>query len=169
MKSPFLIFLLASSCFVATLSFAADTRVAVVNMGRILNETSEAKTKKAELDKLSKAAQAKLQEKEGQLRQLQTKFESENIKPGSEKTKEYQMKASELLGQMRDQREEVKKNYVKLTKGLTGAALKVIEAYAQNHNIDLVINAGTPESSPVLYNQKTFDITDDILKILNKS
>jgi Skp family chaperone for outer membrane proteins len=56
---------------------------------------------------------------------------------------------------------------MKLNKSLTDKALALINDYAKDKKIDMVIDKGEKVRGPVLFGDPTLDITDDIVQAMN--
>ena len=69
---------------------------------------------------------------------------------------------------MRDKEDEIKKSFMTLNTKLAEKTLKIVSAYAKEKNISLVLDRSESNRSAVLYGEKSFDITDEIINRFNK-
>ncbi|MBN8547748.1 MAG: OmpH family outer membrane protein [Deltaproteobacteria bacterium] len=145
----------------------ADYRVATVDVNRILNETKEAKTKKKELDDITLKAKAKIEEKRKVLKATEDKLKAASVSPESKEAEKFRTDAREFARFVKDTDEDIKKQFMVTNKALTDKALDIVKKYAEQHNIDLVLDKGEKGRGPVLFGDDSADITDDIIKSLN--
>ena len=166
---PFII-LLAVSVFPVLLPIAVlaeDVKVATVDVHRILNDLTESKSKKAELDKLSQSAKSKVQDKQASLKKLEDSIKSRKLGEDSPEFEKYRQQARDLERFIRDTDEDLKRRFLKVNKDLTDRALAAIEQFARDHKLDLVLDKSEAVRGPVLFGNATSDITEEILKKLN--
>ena len=148
---------------------AADEYVvATVDVSRVINSADEAKKAKADLDEQTKKAKKLVEEKQAALKPLQDKAEKGEIKPGTKEGEEIKTKTRELVELMRDKEDEIKKSFMTLNTKLAEKTLKIVSAYAKEKNISLVLDRSESNRSAVLYGEKSFDITDEIINRFNK-
>ncbi len=159
---------LSVAVFISLGAYAKDIRIAVVDVGKVMTQSELGKKIKKEMeDKISyyKKQIDKLQKKYEEIdKQLQNPVLSEEGKKKKEKEKQdiqdklrnIQMQAAEELNRMKMEAE----------KKLSEKIEKVVKAYAKKHNIDLVL-AKTPLTG-IIYSSEKIDITDSILKEMNK-
>lgn len=164
--------LLFPTFFAASPSFSEDTppvktEVATVDIFRILNELGESKAAKGKLEKVSQSAKATVQQKQIALKKLEEKITAKKLEEDSPEVEEFREKALELKRFVRDTDEDIKREFLKVNKELSERALQAIKKYAEKHNIDLVLDMSEARQGPILFRDKSFDITDEILKILN--
>lgn len=163
----FLITLIAF--FSASFVFAEDLKIATVDMSRILNESTQAKAKRQELSKLSESAKKKVDEKKKTLTELEAKLKAKNISAESEEADQFRAQARDFARMVKDTEDDLKKNYLKFSKALSTEATKIINDYADKNGITLVLEKSGNAEGPVVFRKDTFDITDQVLKVLEKS
>ena len=142
----------------------ADFKIATVDITKILNESSEAKAKKIQIDGKADIARKDLEGKRDQLQITGKKLQESQDPKGIEKFKKDQQEFAAL---MRSKDEELQKQISDFNKQLTDKAMKIIEGYAKENGISLVLYKGDKPRGPVLYGEAGDDITAEILKRIN--
>ena len=147
-------------------SVYADPRIATVNVGRILNESPDALSKKKELDSFSQDAKKKADAKRKELQALETKLKDAKVSEDSKEAENFRNQAREYERFVKDAEEDIKQRYIKVNKDITEKAILRIEEYAKTNKVDLVLDKSEKFHGPVLFGAQTADITDEILKSL---
>lgn len=145
----------------------AEVRIATVDVARILNESSEAKAKRAELDTANLDAKKKLDAKQQALKDLEAKIKQGKVSEDSKEFQQYKSQARDFENFYKDTTENLQRQFYKVNKTLTDKAVGLIKTYAEKHKIDLVLDKGAKERGPVLFGTGAADITDDILREMN--
>jgi Skp family chaperone for outer membrane proteins len=162
-KSLFLVYaILCSSVLIA------ETKIATVDVSRVLNESKEAKTKRAELDALGMEAKRKVENKKKVLKDMETKLKESKVSEDSKEFENFKNQARDLSRYVKDTEEDLKEKFLKSNKALTEKTLGIIKEYAENNKIDLVLDKSQAQRGPVLYGIQGVDITDDIVAQVNK-
>lgn len=144
----------------------AEIRIATVDVARIINESSDAKSKKKELDAASEEAKKKLEARGKDLQALKTKLESQKVSPESKEAEGFREKARDFERMRADMKADLEKKYMKVNKELSEKVMGKIEAYAKSNNYDLVIDKSEKYRGPVLFGKASADITDEILEAM---
>ena len=139
----------------------AQTKLATVDMSRILTEAESAKASRDEIDKKMSTAKTRIEEKQKELVAFQEKMKT------PKELDQYEKDRKELERYIQDSREEIGRQIDQVTKGLTTKALSLIQAYAKSNNIELVIDKSGKFRSPVLFSVPSADITEKILEQLD--
>lgn len=158
---------LASSMFSAPSVSAEELKIAVVDMAKVLNETTEAKTKKAEIEKVRNEKKKSLDEKRSNLEKMEAKLKEQKVSPQSKEADEFRARAADFAKIARAAEEDLRKQYAASTKGLVEKAQKVINTYASEQKLTMVLEKGVTSRGAVLYNAPTMDITAEVIKRLN--
>ncbi|RMG42199.1 MAG: OmpH family outer membrane protein [Candidatus Dadabacteria bacterium] len=145
-----------------------EYRVATVDMTRILNESKAAKAKRRELDELQRKAKSKLEKKKRELKAFEDKLKKGLIKSDSEEAERMRAEGREFARMLQDTEEDLKLKFLQTNKKLTKSAVEAVRKYAKQHNIDLVLDKSSNTRGPVLFGTSDADITDEILKELNR-
>lgn len=159
-------------CLITTLSLVAippamaEVKIATVDIGRILNESPEAKNERAKLDAASAEAKKKVEARGKSIKDLETKIKAQNLPEDSPEVQDFREKAKDFARFVKDTEEEFKKKFIKANNALTEKALEEVRAYAKSKGIELVLDKSSQQRGPVLFGGEQIDITSDIVKRL---
>jgi len=167
MKKLITIFIL----IIAIVSFAG-MKFAYINSDKVLAEYSEAKKAKADLAEWNKGQEAKAAKMEQGIKKLEDEYKNmsvmiseekknEKMQEGQKKLMEYQQFKEQVWGQTG---EFYKKNQA-LMQPIIDKINEVIKTVSEKGKYDYVFDANT---GTLLYAKPEYEITDEILKILNK-
>lgn len=145
----------------------AEFKVATVDINKILNESKEAKEAKSQLDKASAEVRKKVEAPRAELEALEKKLKEAKVKNDSKEAEDFRSKYENYTKLVKESDEELRKEFMKTNKELTEKAVKVIEAYAKQNNIDLVLDHSEKVRGAVLYGSGGDDITDKIISEIN--
>jgi outer membrane protein len=168
-SQTFTISVLLAALLVFTTPAQAEFKLATVDINRVLNESKEAKVKRAEFEKKAGEVKKKIDGRKATLMELEKKVKAqgESAQEGEEIEK-LRSQARDLERYMRDNDEDLKREFMKLNKTLTDKALKSVEDYAKANQIDLVVDRNEKGRSAVLYGETNLDITEAVIAGLNK-
>lgn len=164
MKLPLFIGIL--STLLISASAQAETRIATVDMAKLINESPDAASKKKELDAASEEAKKKVEARAKELKALQSKLESAKVSPDSKEAESFRNQARDFDRMRADAKAELEKKYMKINQELTGKVFARIEEYAKANKYDLVIDKNSKVRGPVLFGNDSADITDEVLKTI---
>jgi Skp family chaperone for outer membrane proteins len=142
----------------------AEIKIATVDISRILNESSEAKAHKEELDQASEKARRVITSKREQLVEREEELKGKGVAENSPEVKKLQQDAKDFSRYVRDTEEELREKFMKFNRSLTVKAMKAVEEYARQQKIDLVFDKSSGERGPLLYGVVEADITEAIIK-----
>jgi Skp family chaperone for outer membrane proteins len=151
-----------------SLSAFAEYKIATVDFIEIINSSSEAKTAKTKLEKLSEESKKAIENLQAELAPLQDKVKEGKIKPGTPEGNEVRAKTKELVDLMQTKEEELQKKYAELNQTIAKKAVKIVSDYAKSNSIDLVLEKSELRRGYVLFAVDSTDITAEILKLMNK-
>lgn len=164
MRKSILIFLLASGVSVAK----AQTKVAVVDMQKAIQASSEGKKAKSDLEGDFEKKKKELQKREADLKKMGEDLEKKKSVMSEEalgkKQAEFQeemMKYRELMGKSQM---EIQKKERDLTQPILEKMKKVIEKVGKDKGYSLVLEA----NQGIIYFDKAMDLTDDVIKAFEK-
>ncbi|MCF7916556.1 MAG: OmpH family outer membrane protein [Candidatus Omnitrophica bacterium] len=147
----------------SALSFAQDLKVGYVDTIEVFNEYERTKEEDKQLEVKKEKAQKSLKAKEKELQKIQNRLEV--LKEG-----EREKERENLRTKMQEYREtrqkeftDIKKERDEMMKNIINDIDQAVSDYAKKNKYDLIINGNS-----VLYGQKQIDLTDTILKIINK-
>lgn len=158
----------SNSTFVATAEAKSDAKIATVDVSKVLNDSDEGKEHRAKLDALSAAAKKKLETKRAALKSLEEKLRASNATEDSPGAKDFRNQARDFSRMVKDSEDEVRQEFVKVNKKLTEKVLKIIKQYAEENEIDLILDKGVQERTLVLFGAPQADITSQIVARMNK-
>jgi Skp family chaperone for outer membrane proteins len=142
----------------------AETRIATVDVARLLNESPEASAKKKELEAKTQKAKAQADVKLKALKALETKLKDAKVAVDSKEAESFRNQARDYERFMKDTEEDIKKQYVKINKIITDKALDRVTRYAKANKIDLVLDKSEKYRGPVLFGTDDTDITSSIIE-----
>lgn len=162
---------------------AGELKVAVVNMGEVFNKINERKSREDDLNRRREELQAQLDKMAQQYNALVKQHDE--LKPDDPKRNELE----EQIVQLQSDADSLQKKGVALLakrqcedrQGLYAMIRDAIDKYAADHGITLVLKVDDKRVSAnpntqmleisergVLYGDKSLDITEEIIKALNK-
>jgi len=146
----------------------SDAKIATVDVSKILNDSDEGKEQRAKLDALSAAAKKKLETKRAALKAMEEKLRASNATEDSPGAKDFRSQARDFSRLVKDSEDEVRQEFVKVNKKLTEKVLKIIKQYAEENEIDLILDKGVQERTLVLFGAPQADVTSQIVARMNK-
>jgi Skp family chaperone for outer membrane proteins len=165
---PSRIIALLSVLLISAANASAEFKMATVDLGRILNESDVAIKERKELDSLSQSAKAKIDAKKQTLSAMDKKIKEKKLTEDSKEVQEFTSEIKEFNTLVKESEDMVKKEFLKINKSLTERALKLIDAYADKKDLDLVVDRSEKSRGPVLYGDPGVDITNDIIKQMDQ-
>ncbi len=151
------------------LSAQADFRLATVDVNKVLNESSSAKSQRKKLDERATEARKKLEERGKSLRTRKESLDKAESSADQKEVERFRADARDFERDVKDTDEDLKKEFLKINRQLADKAVTVVASYAKRNKIDLVLDKGEGTRGPVLFGQPSFDITDEIVSEMNKS
>lgn len=147
---------------------AADQKIAVVDMAKLMNESKEAQSKRAELDKTALDAKKNLDAKRDALKKIESQLQAKKASEDSPEVEKFRAQARDFARMVKDADEDIKTKYMKVNKALLDQTQAVIEKYAKEQKIDLVLDRSDKVRGPIMFASQTQDITSEIAKLMNK-
>ncbi len=148
--------------FTATLVYAEE-KWAYVNVEQLLREYKKAK----EYDKLAETKQKRYekerQEKVDEIKKLQEKISLLSEEEKETRRKELEDKIAQLQQFDRSSNQDFRKEMGEKSREISRDVEKSIQTYAKKEGLTFVF-----DKRALLYENESLDITDEILKILNK-
>ena len=146
---------------------AAEMKVGVMNVQKVLTSSVAGKAAKEKFDARMQELQSKFKAEEEDLVAMQKDIEkkssawSEETK--QEKVREFQKKRRELQAKSEDARFELKQLQDKELAPILKALEKVVDGYASANGYTLILDA----KNHVIYSDQTIDISDKLIIELN--
>ena len=149
--------------------FAADLKIGIMNVQKIIVECEAGKEAKVRFDEKMKDLQTSFKQEEDELKALQEEIKKKSSawsedKKG-EKTREFQKKGREFQAKTEDARFEMKQLQDKELEPILKALEKVVEQYGKDNGYTAILDS----KNGVIYFDKKVDISESIVKNLNKA
>ena len=147
----------------------ADLRVAVVDMQRALNECDAGKKAKDQVKAKFEKSQDQLKKQRDDIDRMKSDFDKKALVLKEEErrnlAKDLETRELDFKRRYEDFQRDLKQTDAELTQGIVEDLYDLVRQYGQKNNYSLVLES----SSGLLYNDKTVDITDEIIKLHNSS
>ncbi len=149
-------------------SNAFATKIAFVNLKKVMQESNMGKQAKEQLKTLIEAKKIVIKRKENNLRSLIKKLNNKKLsKTEKDKLqKQYSKDMADLQQYQAQASEEVRQKEIDVTNKILTKAINIIKDYAKKHGIDAVFETS---QGNVIYWNDNMDITDTIIKLMNSS
>jgi outer membrane protein len=161
---------LAAICGFALLMSAparAEFKLATVDIERVLSESDESAAKKKELEELSEKTMQKLEPRKKSLEETQAQLKKSKAAPNSKEVEKFRADAREFEKLVKEAQQDLRKESAKTFRTLSDKIGKAIKDYAEENDIQLVLEKSEKLPGPVLFRESATDITDDIIKSIN--
>lgn len=143
-------------------SDAADTKIGYVDLARVFDGYQRTKESDQVLEQTSKQKQTELEGRVNELKKLRQNLELLNDQTKEAKAREIEEKSDEFQRlKTRTERELVRKRN-QLAKDILDEIQQTVTEYAKANGFSLVL-----DQRSLLYGQDAYDVTDDVLKLLN--
>ncbi len=171
MKSVFVAVLMTLFVSMAGIGFCApayaETKIAVVDVGKILTSSKAAKSIKKQINEKRKSFLKSVKEQEDKLREKQKDIEkkrSDMSKKELEKAAQnFEKRRIEARNDLKNKKAALDKGYSKAMNKLTDTITEVCQKIADEQKIDLIITRQN-----IIIGSKSLDITSDVMKKMNK-
>ncbi len=165
---PVGVFLLLA-CFAASGCFAADLKIGVINVQKIIVSCVSGKAAKERFDVKMKELQGGFKQEEDALKALQEEIKKKSSawseEKKAEKVREYQKNGRELQAKTEDARFEMKQLQDKELEPILKALEKVVEKYGKEKGYTAILDS----KNGVVYFNETIEISDAIVQKLNEA
>lgn len=162
-KTFFGLFFLLIFSLSSEAGFSKELKIGYVNTIKVFNEYEKTKDYEKLLETEKDKKEKEISAKKDEIKKMQDKLsllkedkQEEERKKISEKIKEYRQLQNEALISLKKQRDTKMKEILEDIEA-------VIKEYAKEKSFDIIFSEGA-----LLYGKKSFDITDVILKEVNK-
>ncbi|HSV07618.1 MAG TPA: OmpH family outer membrane protein [Candidatus Binatus sp.] len=148
----------------------ADLKIAVVDMQRALNDCEAGKKAKDQVKAKFERSQEALRHQREDLDKMKEDYDKKALVLREEERrnleKDLENRSLEFKRKYEDFQRDLKRTDSELTAGIVDELYGLVRDYGQKHGFSLVLEAS---NGALLYNDKTTDITDDIIKLYNAS
>ena len=160
--------------FVGILSFGkyaatahAETKIAVVDIDRVLVVSKAAKSIKKQVDEKREAFLKQVKEQEDKLRAEQKKIEEQRADMSKEelmnKAQEFEKRRIEARNTLQKKKAGLDKSYSKAMNRLTETITEVCQQLADEKEIDLIITRQN-----IIIGSNSLDITPEVMELMDK-
>jgi outer membrane protein len=164
----FLLFLGVTGLWVLP-SFAAEQKIAVVTMQKVMKESVAGKGATAELEKKFKVLQAGLKKQQDAVKAFKDEMDKKasllSDEAKSEKDREYKKLLRELKEKSDDAQFEMRQEESKVMEPILKELEKVINNLAKEKDYSLILEYNMPG---IYYASSTIDITNEVVKAYDK-
>jgi Skp family chaperone for outer membrane proteins len=149
---------------------AKSVRIAVIDSTRIKNQSIPFVRMRQLLEEQHAAAHKEILDQETQIRQQYESFKKskDSLAEKQKEKLELDKKGSELGQIVHKKQEELTKQFSLLTEKLEAEFYRVIQEIVKEYGFNLVLNSTIQETQAILYADAAFDITDEVIKRLDK-
>ena len=152
----------------ANAAVAADFKVAVVDMQRALNECEAGKHAKDQVKGKFDKAQDQLKKQRDDLDKAREEFDKKALVMKEEQRrdleKDFEVKQLEFKRRYEDFQRDLKRTDAELTSGIVEQLYGIVAEIGAEKGYTMVLESS---SGALLYNDKSIDITDDVIKAHN--
>jgi len=153
-----------------TAARAADLRVAVVDMQRALNECEAGKKAKDQVKGKFEKSQEQLKRQREDLDRLKEDYDRKALVLKEEERrnleKDLENRSLDFKRRYEDFQRDLKRTDAELTSSIVEELYEIVRDYGAKNAYSLVLEAS---SGALLYNDKTVDVTEEIVKLHNAS
>lgn len=164
-----LVFLFVSVFSLAGVSAGAETKIGIMNVQRIIVECDAGKQAKIRFDTRMKELQKDFKKDEEKLKSMQAEIKKKSSawseEKKAEKVRDFQKAGRELKARTDDARFEMKQLQDKEIEPILKALEKVVKSYGRTNGYTAILDS----KNGVVYFDKAIDISDEVIKQLNKA
>ena len=157
------------TCLTINTGFAADFKIGVMNVQRIIVSCSAGKEAKIRFEQKMKDLQSKFKGEEDALKKLQDEIKKKSSawseEKKAEKVREFQKSGRELQAKTEDARFEMKQMQDKELEPILKALEKAVAEFGKKNGYTAVMDS----KSGIVYFDEKIDISDVIIKELDKA
>lgn len=155
--------------FAAQGAMAAELKLGVMNVQKIIVGCKAGKAAKERFDLKMKDLQSSFTGEEADLKKLQAEIKKKSSawseEKKAEKVREFQKNGRELQAKTEDARFEMKQLQDKELEPILKSLEKVVETYGKDQGYTMILDS----KSGVIFYDKTTDVSDSIMKLLDKA
>ncbi|MFP4070809.1 MAG: OmpH family outer membrane protein [Desulfovibrionales bacterium] len=153
-----------------SLVFAAEMKVGVINMKKIMETSEPAQEAAVQLEKRFEGKEKELQQKEKELEGLAKDMETQNMMLSQEakqnKQIEFRRKYEDFMRLRETTKKEVQDEKVKVLRPMLEILGDIVKDYGKKNNFTIVFDQ---MGSGILYVDEALDITDKVIVELNRA
>lgn len=141
---------------------AEAAKIGYVNLAKLFDGYEKTRASDAALEQKGKAKEAELQGRLDELKRLREGTELLNAEARDAKQRQIEEKADELQRLRNAAVRDLRRERDKIAKGLLDEIQSVLDSYAKANGFAVILS-----SDALLYGQQAYDVTDEILTMLN--
>ena len=141
---------------------AQEAKIGYVNLGKIFDGYVKTKNSDSVLEKKGKQKEAELEGRLTELKKMRENLELLNPDARESKGKELEEKSEDLQRFRSNTARDLRRERDKVAKDLLEEIQRTLVEYAKANGFSLIV-----DSQALLYGQEAFDVTDEVLTILN--
>ncbi|GEM_PF-536385 len=141
---------------------AQDLKVGYVNVPKVFDSYDRTKAYEAGLEKKGQQKESELEGRMAELKKLRESLELLNDQARDAKVREIEEKADAIKRFRSNTARDLAHERDQMASGILKEIQKTVEEYAKTNNFSFVL-----DERSVLFGQPVYDVTDEILKILN--
>lgn len=141
---------------------AAETKIGYVNLGQIFDGYVKTKNSDTVLEKKGKQKEAELEGRLNELKKMRENLELINPEARESKAREIEEKSDELQRFRNNTARDLRRERDTIAKGLLEEIQRTLVDYAKANGFSLIV-----DSQALLYGQEAYDVTDEVLALLN--
>jgi len=149
---------------------AAQTKIAVINIDKVLQESSKGKAVQAEMEEVRNGKKAELEAKQNEILALKKRLEEGQLSLAPDRlesmTEEYERKVVDFQRAEKDANREIQRKGEKLLGDVEKQIMPVINRIAREQGYSLIFNKF---QSGLLFADDQVDITPAVITALNAS
>ncbi|MGW8193100.1 MAG: OmpH family outer membrane protein [Desulforhopalus sp.] len=155
--------------FLATSSFAADLKIGVMDVQKIITSCAAGQKAKARFDKKMQELQTSFKSEEDALKEMQAEIKKKSSiwseEKKAEKVREFQKSGRELQAKTEDARFEMKQLQDKELEPILKSLEKVVDKYGKDNGYTAIMDS----RNGVIFYDRKIDISDALVKKLNEA
>jgi outer membrane protein len=159
----------AAAVMISGAAGAQGPKIAVVDVNKILNESTAGKEAKKRIEARYEELKKKVEDKQEEARKAKEEIDKQKILLGKEKLKEKEDALNGKIAELRQLTQEAEKEMQTRQGEQTREVLKIVEAQMEKivaaEKIDLVLDR---TQGGVVHFNPAMDITDKVLEMVNK-
>ncbi|SDP53425.1 OmpH family outer membrane protein [Desulforhopalus singaporensis] len=167
-KTVLTVVALSALLFSATQGFAADVKIGVMDLQKILFDSNAGKAAKVRFEKKMKEFEVKFKTEEDGLKNLQNEIMKKSTawteEKKAEKVRDLQKRGRELQEKKEDARYEMKSMQDKELQPILKSLEKIVDTYGEEKGYTVILDRRVG----VIYASKAVDVSGDLTKELNK-
>ena len=152
----------------ADMSFAAEIKIAVIDVNKVLNQSESGKAAKKKMEARYEELKKGIDAKQDEAMKLKDEIDKQKVMLGNDKLKEKEDSLAAKIADLRKLTQESEMEMQERQGELTREVLKQIESH-----VDMVVKAEKfdlvlERSAGVVFVNDSMDITDRVIELVNK-